>query len=813
MLRNYLVVAWRNLWKSRGFSVINILGLAVGMAGCLLILMLIQDQDRRDEHHPHTERIYRVTSTSPRLGRYATSPGPLGPALERSAPGVQEVVRMQQGSFRLLRERESFSVEGLYAEASFLTVFDFPLTVGNPKTALADPYSIVLSQGAARRVFGHADPLGKTVTVETDPYSESSEEVGVFTVTGVLAETDTPSHLTAEVYLSFSTLTSALTSNEAPNDWAKSSFFGYYTYVLLAEKARPADVETQLNRIAKPYSSGDDLSYTLGLQPLTDIHLGPMLGNEMPRSGILAAPPVYFLSGLAFLILLAAGFNYANLSVARSLTRAREIGVRKTVGAGRGQVAVQFLAESVLVALIALLVALVLLQGLTPAFNSLQAANLFQTTIALEPLEHPGVFLLFVAFAVGVGLVAGAYPALYLARFDPASVLKGTNAGRRSSGLTLRKGLTVLQLGMALCFIISAVLLYRQAHYIKHVDYGFDSERLIYVNLQDAPPQAFKQQAKQLSGVESVSVTSKVPVIHVGRMDGGTLHRAGERTDSTKRGLAVSAYWIGADYLENMSLKMVAAEEQLEFAFTNRQAGIINEKAAHELGFASPAQAVGEVVTYGGHDVRVVGVVEDYAYLSPNRQLHPLLLRHDPERLQYALVRARPGDMASTLSGLRDLWPQFDAAHPLDYGIYEEALERMTAPMVEGTKLIGLAAFLAVFIACLGLLGIASYNVRTRTQEIGIRKALGASVRDVTWLLSKEYLGLVIGAGVLALPLAYWINRQWLTSYSYRIDIGWVTPVLCMIALLALALAVVGSQTMRAALTNPAHSLRAEAPG
>ena len=816
MLRNYLVVAWRNLRKSKGFSAINIFGLALGMTGCLLLLALVRNQDRRDEHHAHAERIYRVTSNTPAYGEdwFATSPGPLGPALKRSAPGVDEAVRLRQGAFNIIRQNEPFSLDGLYAEASFFDLFDFPLAAGHPETALEEPYSVVLSREMAQKVFGRADPLGQTLTVET----KAREEVGRFTVTGVLGETGSRSHLATDAYLSFSTLTTAKHQAKTPNSWSEagSIISLYFTYLRLSDKARPADVETRMNRIIEPHSNEKKFSVdSLALQPLTSIHLGPGLLGEMNRSGVLEVGYLYMLGGLVFLILLAAGFNYANLSVARSLTRAKEIGVRKTVGAARGQVTVQFLSESVLVALTALPLAIGLLQFAIPFFNDLQFVQHLQAQLSLKDLWHLSGFLLMVGFAVSVGLVAGAYPALYLSQFDPVRVFKQTGAGRtsRSAGFSLRKGLTGVQLIMTLCFIISAVLLYRQANHIARADYGFDTHRLVYVNLQDAPPQAFKQQVMQLPGVESVSMTSRVPVVGRGGSRMARLQSAVEPADSAGSGIRANDYAVGANYVENMGLQLAASVEEWRRAFADGSSVIINEQAVRELGFEAPAQALGAGIRYGEEDMRVVGVTEKYTYIDAGGKPAPLLLRHDPERFQYALVRARPGTTKNVVSNLQEVWTQFDAVHPLDYGLYDEDLARRRAVMVEGTKVIGLAALLAVLIACLGLLGMASYHVRTRTQEIGIRKALGASARDVAWLLSKGYIWLVAGAGAFALPLSYWINRQWLTSFTHRIEIGWGTPALSMAALLTLALAVVGTQTVRAALANPADSLRYEVRG
>jgi putative ABC transport system permease protein len=816
MLRNYLTVAWRTLTQQKGFSAINIVGLAIGMTGCLLLLALVRDQDRRDEHHPHADRIYRVLSNTPTYGAddwFATSPGPLGPALKRQAPGVEEVVRLRDGSFNIVRRNEPFSLRGLYAPPSFFEVFAFPLAAGDPETALEKPRSVVLSRATAQRVFGSADPLGQAVTVET----RARDEVGVFTVTGVLAETDAGSHLAADMYLSFSTLTSAKTVAFKPDSWTRTGSITspYFTYLRLAEKASPADVAARMDRIIEPHSDEKRLSTdSLALQPLTGIHLGPDLLGEMRQSGIVEPSYLYMLGGLALLILLAAGFNYANLSVARSLSRAKEIGVRKTVGAQREQVAAQFLGESVLMALLALPIAFGLLQGLVPFFNDLRPVEHFQAQFAPADLMSLPLLLLLVGFAVAVGLVAGAYPALHLSRFDPVRVLKrsGTGHAGRSSGLiSVRKGLIVLQFVMTLGFTITAVQIYRQAGHLVHADYGFDAERLIYVDLQDAPPQAFRQQATRLPGVESVSMASSVPgpIVNQGYPRKAQLRRAAEQADSTRDGTEAYDYSVSPSYAENMGVRLAAGGKAPRTAFADGSSAIINEEAMRTLGFASPAQAVGALVRYGDDPLRVIGVMDAYTYTDPTGKPAPLLLRHDPERYQYALVRARPGAMENVETGLQNLWDQFDAVHPLDYGRYKATVERNTAVLVEWATVIGGAALLAVLIACLGLLGMAAYNVRTRTQEIGIRKALGASAVDLVWLLSKEYLWLVAGAAAFTLPLAYGVDRWWLSPSPHRIDVGW-TPVLCTGALLALALAAVGTQTVRAASANPADSLREE---
>lgn len=799
MLRSYLTTAWRTLWKHRGVTAINVLGLAAGMAVCLLVGLLIWDQVTRDNFHPGADRLYRVTTERQNNSTpFAASPAGLAPILNEDVAGVEAATRLRRTRQSVVRNGQGYRADGLYAEPRFFEVFGFGLDLGRADEALAAPYTAVVSEALAQRVYGTTDVVGETFRLGGD---------ALFTITGVVNRADYRSHLAFDVLYAFATLQQTRPDRLA-SDWERA--YAYYTYLRLAPGATPENLTDPLRAIEDQYlpPPTDEGTQPLRfhLQAVSDIALGPTLSNEIAQ-GVLPATVGYFLGALALLVLLAAGFNYVNLSTARSLTRSREVGVRKAVGAHRWQVVGQFMAEAVIVAGLALAGAVVLLQGLIPSFNQLSVVNQLGAQIDVAP--GLGVYGAFVGFALGVGVAAGLYPAWHLSRFHPAHVLKAT-AQQETPGrqwMAPRKVLIVLQFAVALVVMVTTVLVYQQAQHLGRVP-GIQTDDLVHIELQEAPYAPFQQQARQAPGVEQVGMANTVP------LSGSTWSAGLESTQSSE---PVTAVYYAADFefVDAIGLPLLATEDWTEASFENGQSVLINEGAAARLGFDTPEAALGEPLTLdpdSARSVRVAGVIRNIHTRYSDAASKPVVFHYNPSRFQIALARVSDGIDPVTTDVLTTAWGQFDDTNPPSVRAYADLVRNRTgtAALSETSGILALVAGLAVLISCLGLLGIALYAVQTRIKEIGIRKALGASVPSIVGRLARDFLVLIGAAVGLGLPLAWWINTLWLHSFAYRIDLSLAPLVLCAAGLLALALLAIGPQTMRAACLDPATTLRDE---
>lgn len=802
MLRNYVKIALRTLWKQKGITAINVLGLAAGMAVCLLVGLLIWDQLTHDDFHPGADRLYRTTIEVRNGLNGASTPIGLAPTLRNQMAGVEAATRLQQSGRNVTVENQAYEVQrAYYAEPSFFDVFGFELVAGREETALAAPNTAVVTKDLARRLYGEADPMGKTFHLP---------EVGTFTVTGVMNRDAYRSHLKFDALYSFATID----ATDQPS-WAR-----HYTYLRLETGYSPVDVAPTLRQIWEEHPLSElpgDAALApnavpegFRLQALSEIPLGGSFLQDDNARGLLPPVVAYFLAALAGLILLAAGFNYVNLSMARSLTRAREVGVRKTIGAHRGQVVGQFIAEAILAALLALVLAAVFLEALVPAFNQLAVVNRQGIRIGAEP--GPLLYGAFLLFAVLVGLVAGLYPAWHLSQFEPSRVLKAS-AQSRTPGfewITLRKVLIVLQFALAFVVVVTAVLLHRQVHHVGAAEeVQLETDHLVHVELQDVGYEPFRQKARQIPGIERVAGASEDAPL-TGGTPGEVYVRSTRIPDSVRSVL----YGIDYEFTEALDLPLVATEEWTEERFEGGQAILINETAARQLGFESSNGALGHPLTIPLSDTtrsaRVAGIVQDFYFDFGTDPSRPLLFLYSPEWFEVALARVTPGQEQQVLQRLSETWSQLDSANPVEAYLYNDLITDNLVGLADTGWILSFMAGLAVLIGCLGLLGIATYTVQTRTREVGIRKALGATVTSIVSLLSRDFLWLIGAAVALGLPVAWWVNRFWLQSFAYRIELGVWTFTLSAVGLLALALLAIGSQTLRAARTDPATTLRDE---
>lgn len=798
MITNFLKVAFRNLVRHKGFSLINIIGLAFSLSLCLLILLFIQDQRDYDRFHQKADRIYRVTTRFEGGFGLATTPFQLGAYFRESYPEVEEVVRLKPFSGVVSWNQTNIPLRGFYAGEQFFDLFSFDLLSGNPAYALSTPYSIVLSQEAAERFFGGGEAMGRELVLEHE---------GIFTVTGVLAPVPDRTSLQFDALISFTT------SQDGPvsKAWSDSPF-DFYSYLLLKEGERADDLEQKFPElIERQY--GSDRESQVGafqLQPITNIRLGPTLSGQ---HGFTLPPVVLYAAGfLAFVVMVTACINYVSLSVARALKRAKEVGVRKVVGARRRHITGQFVIESVLISLTAFIPAFVLLFLLVPAFNRLWIIQFTGSQITVDFAGDMTVVLTFLLFTILVGVLAGIYPAFFLSSFRPIQVVKGLPALGGASRLTMRKILIVSQFALALLLITTTILLYRQARVLLVGDYGFNTEQVINLELQDAPYEPLKSALEQNPGILKVSASSSLPGT------GEVKTSPAWRSHPDEKLTILSQYAVDYGFLDNMTVNLVAGRNfSPEFSTDSVQSAILNEKAVQALGFESARDALGQTFTTGYADnleearnYQVVGVVQDFHFNRLESPIEPMMLHYRPDLFRYASVRIIPGEPGGVLEYVESTWKQFDRFHPLRMQFYDERLDEQYVMYDDAIGVLGLASFMAVLIALLGLFGMSTYLVEARTKEVGVRKALGAGVPGLVLLLSREFLKLVVISAAIAVPLSWLLNSLWLQFFATRasLDIWVFGPAI--FGLLGLTILTISSQTIRAAMTNPVDTLRYE---
>lgn len=804
MVANYLKVTLRTLARYKGFSAINILGLAVSMAVCLVVILFIKDQKSYDQFHDNADRIYRVYSdyqsaSNSESNLYATSPATLAEILRTEYPIVEQAVRLRTILGEAIANDKLLRTRGIYAEPSFFRIFDFDVRQGDAGQALAQPYSVILSSETAAKFFGDEDPVGQTLILNDT----------AFKITGVLQKAPDKSHLDVDLLISFSTLLGTAHDREMLATWTHNISHSY-TFLLLEQSVDPQALAAHFpGLIAKHFKETEhEKLYAFHLQELTAINLGVVLGNQL--SLVLPAIVAYFLAALGFIVMVMACFNYVGLSVARSIKRAREIGIRKVVGAHRSQVAWQFLGESVLLVFVALGVACVLLVWLVPAFNQLFSIHIAEVQFTGPQIDFRwadlSLYLLFVGFSVSIGLVAGLYPAFYLSSLNPVTVFKRLSRAKGLTGERLRKVLTVTQLSVSLFFMIMVALLYQQLQFMIQVDYGFDKEHVVNVDLKGQSYERFRQEIVGHPTVRGVSAMSLIPAT-------GSRHHAWLQAEEGVERLQGNSLEVDEHFVDNLGLDLIAGRNfSADFSTDPAQAVLLNETAVRLLRLGTPAAAIDEVITYDGVPRRVIGVVRDFRYDLSFLAIGPLALVNEPGSFDYASVRIDPNDVAGTLAVLEKAWDTLDPVRPLDYAFMEEQLAE--APeMVIFRKLLGLIGVIAlfsVFIACLGLLGMATYSAEVRVKEVGIRKVMGASVTSVVVLLSKDFARLIGVAVVLVVPLAWLTSKQVLQLFDNQMTLGVGIFVVSVSLLVVLALLTVGSQTMKAGFTNPVDTLRHE---
>lgn len=814
MFFNYLKTGIRNLLKYKVFSFINVFGLAAALSVGMLILLMLADEKSHDQFNVKKDRIYRILCDRPDFRHpYATSPYPLASVLE-SYPIVETTTHLVMAvGGDASYERQSVTMVGYFADTAFFHVFSYDLERGDRRTALAEPNSMVITHALAWKLFGDEEPVGKVVafadrglTVFGGTAASKAVPWGSFRITGVIADHPYRSHLRFDVLVSAASL-HALSADSLMADRSGNwkDVFNCFTYVLLAPGKTSGQLNTVLGEVAARQYAGisEFKDVRLTAQPLTRISPGVLLGNEPTIA--LPMMAYYFLSFLALVVLVCACLNYINLSLARALKRSREIGVRKVAGAGRLDLVFQFLGESVLTAFMAMGMAAAMLLVLRWAFLHLWVNQYLNFDLPV----NAGVCAAFLGFALFTGVVAGIYPAFYLSRFEPVSALKSTE-GTRPGRLPLRKVLSVAQFVLSLFFIITSILIYNQFRFFLNFKYEFRTANILNVDLQGSDYQLARRQFAAVPGVAGISACEYLPATP--HSEGSQLRPADPRRRSDSLFTQVMTLAADEHFIPNLGLKLLAGQGLSVGSSSARRYVVVNEAAVRAFGYPSPAQMVGAAfeTPYNDSPLVVVGVVQNFhmRMLLGNDTIEPLVLLDRPANFRYLNVRIASQDMRSVMAALEKRWHTIDPVHAFSGSFFDEQLASESQGIFDVVSILGYIAFLVVVIACLGMLGMATYTAERRRREVGIRKVLGAGDWSNTLLLSREFIQVLLIAISIAAPLSYLLNAAWLRKFPNRVDFGWGTVLEGVTLLLTLGIVTIASQTVRASKANPVEALR-----
>lgn len=812
MFKNYFKVGIRNILKYKVFSFINVFGLAVAMSVCMLLILMLADQKSYDQFHVKKDRVYRILGMPNGNKPYATVALPLAQTLSEDYPIIEESVSLRSGvggdaSF----DQKTVELRGYFTDNAFFRVFDFPFAKGDKKTALSEPNTIVISTEKAYQLFNTENPIGKHVQFDDRglnvmDFDGDSPPVdwGNYTIVGVIDQQSIKSHLKFDALMSASTLPILYKDSlisDVSNQW--DNYWTSFAYTLLKKEASKDDLEKALQEIAKTkYAEIEDLNeYKYMSQELTQINPGILVNNDATFR--LPEMAYYILSLLAFVIMVMACLNYTNLSIARSLSRMKEIGVRKVTGATRKNLIFQFLTESIVTVMISMLLAIFILFFTKEAFMGLWANKYlnFELGSSIE------VYLVFFLFSLFIGVIAGIYPALFLSKHQPVKALSNDIAGKGKWGL--QKVLNVSQFVVSLIFIITSIVIYNQFEHYTKFEYGFDTENIVNIPLQSNEYKMLSNEMKSVAGVTQVSACEYI-------LATGTTNVI-DLIDPNSEEKFESLMYLSVDefFLDNLGLEIIAGKNvpPATSAGSDRYI-VINESAVLKLGYARPEGAIGNIweSKSSGKVYEVIGVVENFraSLLVNGDETRPLILANNSSLFNYMNIKIAEGNPMKTISMLEEKWKSIDDTHEFKYAFFDNELANTNLAIFDIVSIIGYISFLAIMISCLGLLGMATYTTERKTKEIGIRKVLGAEELNIVMILSKGFLKLLLIAVIIAVPLSYMLNTLWLDNLSNRVDFGFGTVVLGSFLLLVLGLLTIGSQTIRASRKNPVDLLRYE---
>lgn len=805
MLKNYLKIAYRNLVKNKVFSLINILGLAIGMAACLLILQYVRFELSYDDFHEKADRIYRLQLDRiypDRLDQSAGLAAAAGPTLKEDFPEVEAYTKLWNifGNNVLSYDEKKFKENQLYfADSSFLHIFSYPLLEGDPATALTAPNTVVLTAKTAKKYFGEEDPMGKFMDL-FGPYGRQS-----FLVTGIVQNPPENTHLKFNALFSFQTLVN-ITNGQAANTWRWNAFL---TYILLSPEADAQQLQAKIPAFIEkhcgPIMAEQNFKIEVFLQPLPDIHLHSDLRFEAEPNG--NAEAVTFLLIIAFFILLIAWVNYINLSTAKSTERAREIGIRKVAGARRQQLVGQYLLEAFILNLLGIVLALTVIQFALPSFEILTGKSL-----VFDLWGNYTFWGILAGFTILSTVLTGLYPAWMLSSFLPVKVLKG-NISRSTKGILVRKGLVVFQYVMSAILITGTLVVFQQLQFMQNEKLGFDTEQMLILeapSIADSTygsrQESFKTNILSNSNIYEMTVSTSIPGEEISWVNNSVGRQGADPKDRN----SCHFLQVDDDFFDTYDMELLVGRNFSAEYGNEWRAVILNEATVDLLGFESVEKSVGQELYVDDDTFHIVGVAANYHQQSLNQAYYPMVFQFSPYSRAYYSLKVNTQHLPQTLSFIEKQWDATFTANPLHYFFLDDYFNHQYQSDQQFARAFLLFAVLAIFIACLGLFGLSSYMVVQRTKEIGIRKVLGASVQSILTLLSWDFIRLVLIASVVALPIAYFFMQKWLNNYAFRIEIGWWLMLIPVVIVLFIALFTVSFQTIKAALTNPVKSLRYE---
>jgi len=792
MLWNYLKVTWRNIRRYKGYSFINIVGLAVGLACCILILLWVQDELSYDRFHANGDDLYRIVAewrkTEPAT-HYWPVCAPLAPALKEEYPEIIKAARftrLRRGQLVKFGSKNFTEAQICLTDPDFFEMFTFPFVQGDVQTALTHPESIVFTEEMAVKYFGTEDPIGKTLNINNE-YD--------FIVTGVIKNIPHNSHLQFNFLASFVRIEDFERAWAVLDNWTLN---GFATYVQLDKNASPEELTNKIaTYLQKHVRDSKDVIY---LQSLKDIHLySSHIQFGIEGQGDIRY--VYIFSIVAFFVLIIASINFMNLSTARSSNRAKEVGLRKVVGAKRAQLIRQFFCESVVMAFCSLILAVVLVELFLPLFINLSGKQL-----SLDFTSHINILLGIVLLTLITGFLSGSYPALFLSSLRPVKILKGISKPE-GQGYLFRRILVVSQFSLSVLLIICTVVVSHQVGFMRNKKLGFDRQQVVYFPIRDelVPTyESFKSELLKNIGIKNVAASSNLPTSGVIL----TTDKVTWEGKNPEEVVVLEVTSAGYDFIETFNMEMVKGRSfSKEFSSDEEEAIVINETAEKTIGIEDP---VGKQLVFGESAVTIIGVVKDYHFKSLHSEIEPLVLAIVPDLYRYVFVKLDAADIPNTLIGIERTWKSLFPDTPFEFHFLDEAYDRLYRSEQQMGTLFNSFTILAVFISCLGLFGLASFMAEKRTKEIGIRKVLGASVIGIVALLNKQFTKLVLIANIIAWPIAYYAMFRWLQGFAYRINLEIWTFALAALTALVIAVLTVSYQSVRAAIQNPIESLRYE---
>ncbi len=790
MFKNYLKIAFRNIVRHKAFAAINIIGLSIGMACSIFILLWVQNELSYDRFHKNANEIYRITANAGDFQAAVNCAG-MPAELKAKMPVVKNYVRLSHPSTNVFevgtRKFEEKNV--FYADSTFLQVFSFRLIKGNPATAMQRSDGVLITEDMAKKYFGKEDALGKILKKDNN-----SNVI----VTGILANIPSNSHLQFDFILPMSSI--AQTDNDLKtNTWES---FNYYAYLELDKnfKATPEAVEglnKQINKIYKEHVKEAVLKVDFHLQPLTSVHLHSNYQVDLPGHGNIQYVNIFFV--VALFILAVACINFMNLSTARSARRAKEVGLRKVVGAGRKQLIGQFLGESLLISFIALLIAVGLVWLLLPAFNELAGKEL-----SIQFLNGK-IIITLLSIALATGLISGSYPALFLSGFKPVKVLKG-NMKTMGGNLIFRNALVVVQFVVSIILLAGTAVVYKQLTFIKNMNLGFEKSNLLYLPMTGEmwnKQQAFKTELKQNPFTENYTIINDLPT----NLTSGTVNVQWEGKDP-KSQIVFPTLFVDEDFIDVFQMKILNGRSFSADFKADSNNYILNEKAVLVMGM-KVSNAVGKPLSLWDTKGTIIGVVKDFNFKPVQQSIEPLIIGLNKWG-GVAVVRTQPGKTEATIKALGKISADLNPAYPFSYGFLDQDLANLYKGEQQMGSLFNVFAILAIFISCMGLYGLSAFMAEQRTKEIGVRKVLGASVFNVVYLLSTGFTRLILIAVVIAVPVAWFAVNSWLKSFAFRVNADWVIFLTASLAALAIAWITVSYESVKAAIANPVKSLRTE---